>query len=393
MKKIIYLSSDKLYKIKNRKFSGRTLAIFCITVTALLVVASMICFKASVSFNAQEGLAKYSADGKVDYKIYLKDNDYYDTTYLDQGMQYVAGLIKTVNVRYDYQVHAEQALDFNATYKVVGELQITEKDSPNKILYTKKDILFPETNINIKDKYFTINEELDIDYDMYNSLVNAYKRDYGLVVSSNLLLTLEVDTKGTIDGVDTSLNKSHKLQMSIPLSEQTVNIKMLADNVHDTGVLLDSNKLFVVTNPVLFVLFVLLFLLTVAAIALDIYIYLRYYKKDIYRSTLSKILKDYDRIIVNGKLSINEKDYKVKICPETFEEMVDAAQQLELPIYYYETIPNEKSYFVIVNGETLYKYRLTRAFLEKNPNNRDNNELTNADEKIIEKEKKKVIKK
>ena len=387
MKKVVYLSADKLYKIKNRKFSGRSIAIFCITVTALLIVASMICFKASVNFNTSEGLAKYAESGKIDYKIYLKDNDYYDTTYLDRGMQYVAGLIKTVNVRFNYQVHAEQALDFNSKYKVVGELQITEKDSPNKVLYTKKDILFPETSIDVKDNYFIINEELDIDYDMYNSLVNSYKRDYGLIVSSNLLLTLEVDTKGTIDGVDTSLNKNSKLQMSIPLSEQTVNIKMIADEINNSGVLLDTNKLFIVTNPVLFVLFVLLFLLTIAAIILDIYVYVKYYTKDIYRSTLSKILKDYDRIIVNGKISINERDYKVKICPETFEEMVDAAQQLELPIYYYETIPNEKSYFVIVNDDTLYKYRLTRAFLEKNPNNRDNNELTNAEEKIMTKEK------
>ena len=50
--------------------------------------------------------------------------------------------------------------------------------------------------------------------------------------------------------------------------------------------------------------------------------------------------------------------------------MIDAAQTLEVPIYYYEAIPNEKCFFIIVKNNTLYKYRLTRAFLEKNPNNK-----------------------
>ncbi|MEI3508978.1 MAG: hypothetical protein V8R01_07825 [Bacilli bacterium] len=35
------------------------------------------------------------------------------------------------------------------------------------------------------------------------------------------------------------------------------------------------------------------------------------------------------------------------------------------PIIYYEVIPDEKSYFVIIAGSVLYKLTITRAYLER----------------------------
>ena len=370
MKYIEYFSTDKLYRIKGRKISKRAILTIGICATILLFISSLLCFRVAVKVGSQDGLVKYSENGKIDYKIYLKDNNYYNTSYLGKGMQYVASLIKTVNVRFDYQMHSDSKIDFNTNYKVVGEVQITEKDGPTKILYSKKEDLVSNKNITKVDNNFVINEEIDIDYDKYNELVNSYKRDYGLIVSSNLILSLEVDTKGNVNDVENALNKNNKLQMSIPLSEQTVNIKMDADEIEDSGTLLNSNKLFTISNYLMFIVFIILSVVTIASIVLDIYFYIKNMKKDKYKETVEKILRQYDRIIVNGKISIDESKFKNKIYPDTIEEMVDAAQTLEVPIYYYEAIPNEKSFFVIIKNNTLYKYRLTRAFLEKNPDNK-----------------------
>ena len=370
MKYIEYFSTDKLYRIKGRKISKRAILTIGICATILLFISSLLCFRVAVKVGSQDGLVKYSENGKIDYKIYLKDNNYYNTSYLGKGMQYVASLIKTVNVRFDYQMHSDSKIDFNTNYKVVGEVQITEKDGPTKILYSKKEDLVSNKNITKVDNNFVINEEIDIDYDKYNELVNSYKRDYGLIVSSNLILSLEVDTKGNVNDVENALNKNNKLQMSIPLSEQTVNIKMDADEIEDSGTLLNSNKLFTISNYLMFIVFIILSVVTIASIVLDIYFYIKNFKKDKYKETVEKILRQYDRIIVNGKISIDESKFKNKIYPDTIEEMVDAAQTLEVPIYYYEAIPNEKSFFVIIKNNTLYKYRLTRAFLEKNPDNK-----------------------
>ena len=370
MKSIEYFSTDKLYKIKRRKLKPKVVLIMKTIITILLIIATFLCFKSSIKFNSQDGFAKYSEKGKIDYKIYLKDNDYYNTSYLEEGMQYVASLIKTINVRFDYQMHSDIDIDFDTNYKVVGEIQITEKDSPSKILFSKKENLISNKTISKKDNNYIIAEEIDIDYDKYNELVNSYKRDYGLIVSSNLILSLEVDNKGDIDGLEKALDKTSKMQISIPLSEQTLSITMDTNEINDNGTFINNNKKFTISNYLLFVVSIILITITIISIIQSISLYLKSVKKDKYKETVKKILNQYDRIIVNGKVSIDESKFDNIIYPDTIEEMIDAAQTLEVPIYYYEAIPNEKCFFIIVKNNTLYKYRLTRAFLEKNPNNK-----------------------
>lgn len=369
MKYIEYFSTDKLYKIKGKKIKPKTILTIGIGITILLVITTILCFNTSVKINSDDGLAKYSENGKIDYKIYLKDNDYYDTGYLEEGMQYVASLIKTINVRFNYQMQTDAKIDFNSNYKVVAKVQVTEKDTPSKVLFNKEEVLASNT-ITKKDNNYVIEEELDIDYDKYNELVNSYKRDYGLIASGNLILSLEVDNNGNIENNENALDKTSTMQISIPLSEQTLGITINTDKINDSGTLVGVNKLFTISNYILFIVFIMLFIITIASIILDINFYLNNFKKDKYRELVNKILNQYDRIIVNGKVSINEANFPNKIYPDTIEEMVDAAQTLEVPIYYYEAIPNEKCFFVIIKGDTLYKYRLTRAFLEKNPSNK-----------------------
>lgn len=370
MKYIEYFSTDKLYRIKGKRIKPKIILTAGILISILLLIATFLCFNFSVEFNSQDGLVKYAENGKINYKIYLKDNDYYKTSYLEEGMQYVASLIKTINVRFDYQLHADAEIDFNTNYKVIAKVQITEKDSPSKILLNKEEDLISKKTISKKDNNYVIAEELDIDYDKYNELVNSYKRDYGLIVSSNLILSLEVDNNGSIDNEKNVLNKKSTMQINIPLSEQTLGITMNTDKINDSGILMSNNKLFSITNYLLFIIFILLLPITLISIMLDLSFYHKNLKKDKYKETVDRILKQYDRIIVNGKISIDEGKFSNKVYPETIEEMIDAAQTLEVPIYYYEAIPNEKCFFIIIKDNTLYKYRLTRAFLEKNPSNK-----------------------
>lgn len=368
MKTIEYLSSDKLYKIKKKKLNDRGKILVSILFFLFFSILSLFFFKLSIySDNGKlTNAVDYSENGNIDYKIYLKDNNYYNTTYLEKGMQYVAGLIKTVNVRFDYQIHSTKNIDIDANYSVIADLQITERNDSSKLLFSKKDKLIDNKKIKVNDNNLTINEEFDIDYDKYNGLANSYKRDYGLVVSSNLVLTFEINANGTYNKKQSVMDKSNQMQMVIPLLEQTVDISMDTNEIKDSGRVIDTNNKFKVENLLFFVLFIVTSLIALINFLLSVYFIYKYSKKDIYRSKVNKLLRDYDRIIVNGKISIDEKKYTNKIQPDSFEDMVDAAQTLGVPIYYYEAIENEKCFFVIVKDDTLYKYRITRAFLEKN---------------------------
>ncbi len=364
-KEVMYYSTDKLYKIRKRKRKRLNLKrwfCFLLIPAGILLLISLLMIKNSIQLSGKVINVGYSENGKSDYKVYLKENDYYDSKVLDSGMQYVANIINSINSKFNYEIHADENMDFNYKYKITGELIISDPVDSSKILHTKNYNLLDEKEEFISSNNFVINEDIDIDYDHYNSYVNSYKVDYGLAVDSKLIVTMDIKVNGKYK--DNNLDRNQKLQISIPLSEQTINIKKLSDDINESGNLstpISAN----VKNKLLFTLGIVILLIALSIIGLAVYLFLQNRKKNIYNITVNKILRDYDRIIVNGNVELNENNIPNKIYPETFQEMVDASQTLNSPILYYEVIKGEKCFFVIIKDDTMYKYRITRAYLEK----------------------------
>ena len=377
-KKIMYYSSDNVYEIKKEKASRKMIMTLSLIATVTLSLLAIMSFMKSTTINAKTSTVKYNEIGNIDYRVYLKDNNYYDNNYLNSGMQYVASLIKNINVKFNYEMHATEDIKFNNKYKVIGELEITEKDDPTKVLYKKKEDLVKEKELNITDNNFVINEEVDIDYGKYNNIVNTYKRDLGLVVSSNLILKLQTNTTGEYK--DASLTRNNDLKIVIPLSEATLNISMDSNKIDNSGLLSEKAKLIRIDSIPVLILSIVLVILLVINIIIDIKLYIKYFRKDAYNSKVNKILKEYDRLIVNGTADIDENTYQNKFFPDDFNEMVDVAENFNVPILFYEVVPNKKCFFIVIHDDILYKYSLTREELkdledQKEKNNDDNKEM------------------
>ena len=58
-------------------------------------------------------------------------------------------------------------------------------------------------------------------------------------------------------------------------------------------------------------------------------------------------------------------NFENKIRVMSIEELIDVYETTKQPIIYYEVIPGEKSYFIVMNDKTLYKLTITKAWLEK----------------------------
>ena len=52
-------------------------------------------------------------NSNIDYKIVLKDNNFYEDNYLDQGMVYVASSIDKINVDYAYNFYVDKKSDLD----------------------------------------------------------------------------------------------------------------------------------------------------------------------------------------------------------------------------------------------------------------------------------------
>lgn len=373
--KIKYFSTDKMYRLNhynNGRFNLKTISYGLLILTFIILFSGAYLINSSLDKDGNSASVGYSESGNADYTVYLKENTFYDTNYLNSGMQYVASLINTINTKFNYEIHSDKNIDYKYTYRIMGNLQIMDPNDKSKILYTKEEVLLSEVTEEVNSNNFVINEDVIIDYNKYNSLVNAYKREYALSVDSELILTMYIKVDGVSDITSDNINKTNTLQISIPLSEQTVDISIDTKDLSNSGYL-TAGKGFVVKNYFLYIMGIITIIISLVVLIVAVILFKEYNSFNIYNNTVNRILRDYDRLIVNGQVTIDESKYSNIVIPETFEEMVDASQNLKSPILFYEVIKGEKCFFVIIKDDTLYKYRLTRAYLEKKALNEVNN--------------------
>ena len=361
-----YEGVEKRYTVKERKKKLKFGAWFGILIvpSLLFLILGFFLVGDGIKVNDSDSVS-FNELGNVDYRVYLKDNDYYDESYLEAGMQYIASLINTINVDFNYEIHTTEELDYNYNYEITAKLVVTDRNDASKVLYERPETLLTKKTVQVTDNNFVINEDVDIDYGEYNDYVNAFKSDYALNVDSNLIITLKVSTDGDYELTGDKLDLDNELSITIPLSEQTIDITMETNKIDNTGVISNVTASSI-TSPISLIAGIIFDLLGVAGIVLAIYMYLLANEKDIYEQEINKILKNYDRLIVTSKRpNIDENKFENKIRVMSIEELLDAYETTKQPIIYYEVIPHEKSYFVVMNGDTLYKLTITRGWLEK----------------------------
>lgn len=361
MSDIRYEKNDKVYQVKKKRLSVKKWIMFLVLPSIIFVMFGVFCIFNSLSQNVDNNIA-YSEVGDADYKVYLKDNNYYEESFLGKDMQYIASLISTINTRFNYEMHAEKNLDFNYSYKIIGTLRITDKTDKEKVLYNKDYILKEETSQSLVDNSFKIMEDVDIDYDKYNSYANAFRRDYSLTSNADLIVKMVINVDGKYKELADKINKENSLEIAIPLSEQTIDITMNSNKINQNGHL-DTNKEMQIDNVVLLIAGICLLLLGLVGIFIAIYIYIERYSNDPYEKALHKILKNYDTYIVKAKNNFSENENIIRV--SSFEELIDAQQIEKTPILFFEVEPGKKSYFVLNGVKATYRFTLTKAYQTK----------------------------
>ena len=358
--------NDKVYNIQNKKLviKVRTWALFLLLPSLVLLVGGTLLLIKSLNLKGEETKLLYNEVGNVDYKVYLKENDFYKDEYLDKGMKYVANLISSVKPEFTYELHSTETLDLTYKYKIDADLIITDVNDTTP-LKVKNYKLLKEKEVNSNSDNFRISETVDIDYDEYNTYVNEYKKELGLVVDAKLRVYLTVDTLGNIKGVKESLNSKKTLQITIPLSEKTLDITIDNDKIN-TSDSVTINTGVTVANLTMLVVGIAIGVIGFVLLIVAIIIYNKYKKNDPYTISLRNIFKQYDRLIVNAKYG--ESDIDLDKCTsnvtvERFSELVDAARNDGTSIIWIEKIPGEESIFVVMKDDKAIVFNLTLAWL------------------------------
>ena len=333
--------------------------------TLIMLGLTVLVLKGSM-YTKEESIIGYNEVGNIDYKVFLKENNYYKEQYLGKDMQYVASIIKDIVPTFTYEMHSEEKMEYTYNYKVSADLIISDPNDNNKVLYKRPSLLVKDTKEKVTGGSFRVDQDVSINYDEYNNYVNAFKKEYALSVNSKLVLTFNIDVTGKSPALKEDFKKSSKLVIAIPMSEQTINIGIDTSDINNSGTL-ERNYMSQIKKPVALVLGIIVGLLSLALLYIVIYNFLTNRSKtDVYKATIKSILREYDRAIVSSKTAdtIDESKYNVIEVPR-IEELLDAHDSTGKPILYNEDTENGISTFIIVSDEILYKYRVVKKELEE----------------------------
>lgn len=295
--------------------------------------------------------------GNVNYSVCLINNDFFEEECLNPNMTYIASLIKNIPLNFNYQLTSNKNDLINTiNYEILAKLIIKNNETSAKY-FEKEYILQEKTNTDIKkeDNTYTLNKKINIDYKYYNNVANKFKTQYAVDFESYLEVSLNI-----YNDINTYYNipTSGKVIAQIPLSQKAIEIKLDTQEINKTQNKTLTTKNFNVENWLRLILGIILILLSFYFISSLLYL-LRICKtkNTPYDKYIKKILKEYDRLIVETSTFPILENYNIlKI--NNFNELIDVRDNLRLPIMYYEVVKHEKAHFYILHENNLYLYTL-----------------------------------
>ena len=113
-------------------------------------------------------------NSNIDYRVFLKDNEFFNSDYLVDDKGYIASLIDYIQAKFDYQLEFDRNdVNYQYTYWIEGNVVVRQKNM-EKPLYESSDVLVNEKVMTGTKEPVTISENVQIDYNHYNQLIKNF---------------------------------------------------------------------------------------------------------------------------------------------------------------------------------------------------------------------------
>ena len=345
------LKNDALMHQKKRKKHKIKLA----TISIILLVIATIIISTYFILTKNE-YNQYTEKAKVNYKVNLKENEFYQDNYLDEKSTVIANLIKDIDVEFKYNLDLDKNQDYTYSYKILAKTNVKESKKLTSIYETTEELVNKEEQES-NDKNLEVNEKITINYDEYNEKINKFVNLYHLDnTTSTLDLEMYLYAINKYDGTQIN-NKSKIITISIPLTQRTIDISIGADNVQDDGKILSYRSEYQNIEYVLIIGIVVAFIGLMEFIRLIKYMIDTRSAEKMYEQELRKIMFNYKSYIQKANSEIIETDYKI-IQINTFDEILSLRDTMQAPILMYAKDGEQRTKFIIINEGILYMYIL-----------------------------------
>ena len=304
-------------------------------------------------------LYTYNYNSNIDYKVYLRQNEFYTAPYMGMNKQYIASLIDHIDVTMKYGMNSSEDLDYNYTVEMLATAKgvYSESDGAANEIWSKSYPLMQSETKNITGKKVDINKTVAIDYNNYNKIMNDFRTKFGLAIDARVDVALKINVMGALKGTgEKTFEESNVMTLQIPLLKPTIQIKPDYSN-NGSKVVYAKNK---DSNGVNLVsLLIGLGIIVFALIMFRIYgkKLLNTTKKSEYIISLNKIFKENSDVIAETENLPDLSKYDV-VSIKHFNDLVDIEEELHSPIICTEIREDLETWFMVFYNSTAYRFIL-----------------------------------
>jgi len=299
----------------------------------------------------------YIENNSVDYKVYLKENSYFDTPYLEKNKTYITSLIDYIDASFNYDVNFTEAVSGSINYQIVADIMADKGGNEIGNYWTKRYVL---TEIQTKDikseSQYLINLNNKIEYNKYNEILNGFINEYNLQAESTLKVALVVTGKVKTDKTNEEIDISSEIALNVPLSKKAIEGEIIAEGNNKKADIIEvQDKMENIRNVVKS-----LFIVDVFIFCYYLFQYIENTRKRnssmSYRKKIERILDEYDGIIARVK-NVNIDNF-VRIDVKLMDDLINVYNSIREPINFW--YGSEQSIFFIINNSSCYVYTIIK---------------------------------
>lgn len=368
---------SELEKIKRYEYQRKRKKIIWIQmlIVGILTLATIITSTLFIS-NNKNAYVGYTEEGKVIYRAYLADNDFYEEEYLNGSLAYVASLINKMTADFSYDVKMEiDNVNFQYTYKIDAQLIVKDKASKTKIYDSFYEVLYEETSDSSGDE-LNVKKLVEFDYQKFNKKAEEFNTTYNLKNTENLLLVkMTINVIGMCESFQNDNQDVYTITLSLPLMQTVVSPSVSATvPTGEQKIIVKDVSSFKGLKISAIVLGCLDLL---AIIILVLYIILSIDKHIDYARKVKKLVSNYDSYIQQILTPFDFSGYQV-LKMNSFKGLLEIRDTVQSPLLMYENEDKTCSQFFITTAEKvlyLYEIEVEEETNINNPNIAINQEI------------------
>ena len=344
----------KEYKIFDMLKRKSIIIRYIIFITLIFIITTMFTVKATKQSKVPKDVV-YIENSNLEYKVYLKENDFFDNRYLEEENQYIASLIDYIEANFKYELTAsESELDYKYRYNIVAEVNVEDKTNHKSLYKFKEDLIeSKEYEHNTKSKLI-IKEPIKVDYNRYNDIIKRFVDLYDLD-NSNAAVTVNMYVNLlNNESTDNAKKDIPAISLTIPLTTETMEIDIESNEIFENPINVCEN---INQGKYLYTTVLLVIIEIISIIKLIIFINDTKNEKAIYNMRLRKIMSNYGSYIQKLNNEYDFKNYQI-LEIKSFEDLLQIKETLNKPILMTEKTLAMETFFFIQSDGNVYVYEL-----------------------------------